>query len=303
MMSIQSKWTILILKGSDGGPKKVRLSPFVAEILVVFLIGLAIFSAYSGYRLYAMRSQFSMLSNLRKENRDQARQLAVLAKKVSSLDREVRELSAYNRHLSEVANITLKGREGIIGIGGGGGGINLLSVREPISEKMLARALHSHIKDLGDSVRIEEEISKRLLAGLERRRSIMAHTPSIWPLRGWLTSPFGWRVSPFTGKREFHEGVDIAARYGSPIYAPADGVVTFYGRNGGYGNFLIINHGFGLVTRYGHLKSVCVKVGQIVSRGQKIGYEGDSGRSTGPHLHYEVLVNGIHVNPKRYMLK
>ncbi len=303
-MSPKSRWTILIFKGNDGSsPRKIKLSPLIAEILLVCLIGLAIFSAYSGYRLVTMRTQFSLLSNLKKENKDQARQLTVLAKKVSYLDQEVRELSAYNRHLSQVANITLKGREGIIGIGGGGGGVSLLSMNEPISEKMLARALHSHIKDLDDNVKIEEEISKRLLADLERRRSIMAHTPSIWPLRGWLTSPFGWRISPFTGKKEFHEGVDIAARYGSPIYAPADGIVTFYGRNGGYGNFLIINHGFGIVTRYGHLKGACVKVGQIVHRGQKIAYEGDTGRSTGPHLHYEVLVNGIHVNPKRYMLK
>ncbi|MCD6569956.1 MAG: M23 family metallopeptidase, partial [Deltaproteobacteria bacterium] len=188
---------------------------------------------------------------------------------------------------------------------GGGGGTLMGSECSPeiITETILARNLHSHIKQLGDSIHIEKEVSKELLARLERQRSIMAHTPSIWPVRGWLTSPFGWRKSPFTGEREFHKGVDIAARKGTPIYAPADGIVTSYGPNGAFGDFLVINHGYGIVTRYGHLLKSYVSPSRYVHKGDIVACVGNTGRSTGPHLHYEVLVNGVHVNPKRYMLK
>ncbi|MFZ0961028.1 MAG: M23 family metallopeptidase [Terriglobia bacterium] len=126
-------------------------------------------------------------------------------------------------------------------------------------------------------------------------------TPSIWPVRGIITAGFGQRMDPFTGEGEFHTGVDIAAPVGTPIRAAADGILFFAGRDANYGNEALIDHGYGLTTKYAHLSSLCVAVGQEVRRGQVIGTVGSTGRSTGPHLHYEVLVGGTPVNPAKYL--
>ena len=122
-------------------------------------------------------------------------------------------------------------------------------------------------------------------------------TPSIWPTQGYVSSPYGLRF----GGTEFHQGIDIAAEMGTPIVAAADGVVTAAGWNGGYGNMVDVDHGSGVVTRYGHASAVAVTVGQQVRRGQVIAYVGSTGRSTGPHLHYEVRVGGQPVNPAAYL--
>jgi murein DD-endopeptidase MepM/ murein hydrolase activator NlpD len=119
---------------------------------------------------------------------------------------------------------------------------------------------------------------------------------------GWKTSSFGYRRSPFTGRRELHKGLDIAAPNGSPIIAPADGVVTYSARKGLMGNMISIKHGYGLLTRYGHLSKMLKKKGEKVERGEIIALVGSTGRSTGPHLHYEVRLNGVPVNPEKYIL-
>jgi murein DD-endopeptidase MepM/ murein hydrolase activator NlpD len=125
--------------------------------------------------------------------------------------------------------------------------------------------------------------------------------PSLWPVRGWITAGFGQRMDPFTGEGAFHAGVDIGASYGTSVEASADGLVLQAGRNSGYGNEVLIDHGFGLTTKYGHLSKIYVVVGEEVKRGQVIGAVGATGRATGPHLHYEVAVNDTPVNPAKYL--
>jgi murein DD-endopeptidase MepM/ murein hydrolase activator NlpD len=125
--------------------------------------------------------------------------------------------------------------------------------------------------------------------------------PNLWPVEGQVTGSFGERIDPFNGEGAFHSGVDIGTNYGHPIVAPADGVVTFTDSLGGYGKAIMINHGNGISTRYGHLAGFAVAAGQAVHRGDVIGYVGDSGRSTGPHLHYEVRINDTPVNPYKYL--
>jgi murein DD-endopeptidase MepM/ murein hydrolase activator NlpD len=129
----------------------------------------------------------------------------------------------------------------------------------------------------------------------------MASAPSLWPVEGRITGAFGARVDPFSGEGAFHRGVDISAAYGSMIVAPADGVVSFADFSSGYGRMVVIEHGHGVTTRYGHLSAFAVTDGQHVQRGETIGYVGLSGRSTGPHLHYEVWVRGTPVNPYKYL--
>lgn len=127
--------------------------------------------------------------------------------------------------------------------------------------------------------------------------------PMIAPVQGWVTSDFGLRRSPLSGRRQLHEGVDIASTYGSAVIATGDGVVTFAGRYGGLGQKIVLDHGYGLATVYGHNSQILVSDGERVERGQIIARVGSSGRSTGPHLHYEVLVNGIPIDPRHFLLE
>ena len=129
----------------------------------------------------------------------------------------------------------------------------------------------------------------------------MAAAPTMWPVEGPVTGAFGERIDPFNGEGAFHTGVDISTAYGQPVIAPADGVVVFAGDAGGYGRLIVLEHGQGISTRYGHLASYAAAIGQSVRRGDVIGYVGRSGRSTGPHLHYEVRIQNVPVNPHKYL--
>jgi len=132
---------------------------------------------------------------------------------------------------------------------------------------------------------------------VERREQLASATPSIWPAHGWLTGTFGGRSDPFTGEPGYHQGIDISTEKGQPVYATADGTVEAASYTGDYGNLIVLRHGFGLTTRYGHLSSFAVKVDQSVKRGAVIGYVGSTGRSTGAHVHYEIHANGKLINP------
>ena len=137
--------------------------------------------------------------------------------------------------------------------------------------------------------------------GVQRRQALAAATPSIWPVTGWLSSPYGNRRDPFTGGADFHPGLDISADYGLPVRATADGTVLVAERSGTYGNLVEIDHGYGIVTRYGHLSRFGARAGQPVHRGDVIGYVGSTGRSTSAHLHYEILLNGKLTNPLKLL--
>lgn len=141
-----------------------------------------------------------------------------------------------------------------------------------------------------------------LVDGLKGKQRRLVSTPSIWPTKGWVTSRFGYRISPFTGARQFHSGLDIAGRPGTPVVAPADGRVVQVGPNGALGRTVVLDHGYGIRTTFGHNSDVIVQRGQRVERGEKIAFLGSTGRSTGPHLHYMVQVDGRRVDPMNYIL-
>lgn len=147
----------------------------------------------------------------------------------------------------------------------------------------------------------QEKSLKELKNAVIQRNQRMASTPSIWPVAGRITSPFGYRRSPFGNRKEFHDGLDIAASYGTSIRAAADGMVVFTGYKSGYGNMVTISHGYGFETSYGHTSKILVKRGQKVTKGQVIAQVGNTGRSTGPHVHYMVSVNGELKNPANYL--
>jgi murein DD-endopeptidase MepM/ murein hydrolase activator NlpD len=149
---------------------------------------------------------------------------------------------------------------------------------------------------------LQKQSFEEILKTAEREKHILDHTPSIKPTIGPVVSGFGWRRNPLFGGVQFHKGLDIATPTGSPIVAPADGVVKSSGMKGGYGYCVFIDHGYGFETRYAHCSAILVSEGESVKRGDLIALVGTTGWSIGPHLHYEVLVNHIHVDPARYVL-
>jgi murein DD-endopeptidase MepM/ murein hydrolase activator NlpD len=174
----------------------------------------------------------------------------------------------------------------------GGVGPVLASRAELLGEER--SALTKRMENLDSSFdRLEQAWGERL--------KVLASTPSLAPVVGFFSDGFGWRRDPIDGSREFHKGVDIVAPSGTPVHAAADGLVTAAGRMAGYGSMIHLVHGYGLGTRYGHLSKVLVTPGQRVKRGDVIGLVGSTGRSTGPHLHYEVFRTGNQVDPRRYL--
>ena len=179
-----------------------------------------------------------------------------------------------------------------------------LSMDELASDALDVSGLPASVRVNVDQLLRETVLLKDSFEDIEnkvkKQRTLLDHTPTIMPTTGWFSSYFGRRRDPFTGRRQYHRGVDIASRKGTPIYATADGVVknNIYDKN--LGRLLIIDHGYGYETRYGHLHKSLVKKGQEVKRGQKIALMGSTGRSTSSHLHYEVKLNGQHQNPLNY---
>ena len=162
--------------------------------------------------------------------------------------------------------------------------------------------LTARLEKLSAEATRQEQSLQELQAYFQDQKSMLASVPSIWPVRGWITSDFGARLDPYTAERVVHSGLDIAGPHGKEVVAPSDGTVVFAGLEGGYGNVLVIDHGYGIKTRFGHLSAISVKAGEHVKRGDLIANIGNTGRSTGPHLHYEVRVNGIAQNPRKFIL-
>ncbi|MFY4730601.1 M23 family metallopeptidase [Nitrospira sp. BLG_2] len=156
---------------------------------------------------------------------------------------------------------------------------------------------------LSKQATVQERILDELSQAVEQRSSRWASTPSIWPVKGWVTSGFGPRVSPFTEKPAWHDGLDIGAAPNTPVHAPAQGRITSIGYDSKLGNMVRVDHGFGVETIYGHLAKALVKEGQRVDRGDVIALVGSSGLATGPHLHYMVKLNGQTLDPTKYILE
>ncbi len=237
------------------------------------------------------------------ELKDQRRQIQAFACEIEALKDQIKGLGQLEDQVRLIADIDKKGTSsGLLGIGG----VPETDLDQEIPletrHNALIREMHQQIKDIQSVVDKEKLNFNDLISKLEKKRNLLAATPSIKPVDGIITSPFGYRRSPFTGKKTFHSGLDISNRLGTKIVTTADGKIIFTGRKTNYGNVVIIDHGYGKTTKYAHLRDILVNKGQQVKRGEAIATLGNTGKSTGPHLHYEVLVNGAPVNPKKYIL-
>ncbi len=178
-----------------------------------------------------------------------------------------------------------------------------LSEENQLWERDLAAKVQKKIDWLQREAVYQERSLEELTEAAKERWTRWGSTPSVWPVKGWVTSGFGPRISPFTGLPAIHDGLDIGAPPNAPVHATAGGLVTVVGFDAKMGNMVAIEHGFGLETQYGHLAKAIAKQGQKVKRGDLIGLVGSSGLSTGPHLHYMIKVNERPVNPQRYILE
>jgi murein DD-endopeptidase MepM/ murein hydrolase activator NlpD len=247
-------------------------------------------STFFSVQYFTSLSQTHELSKLRRENKELQVANEQFSGSVESLRTQLRKVEDRTRKLAIIAGITTLDETSQ----GGSGGVRsedaaALPYRDDV-DKMSFRS-----KSLNTDLNILEQ---KFVA----QSQLLSSTPSIAPVRGILTDGFGGRSDPFTGEAGQHNAVDISSAVGQPVRAPADGIVIKAEWANGYGNVIYISHGYGYSTRYGHLASYNARAGQRVKRGDIIGYVGSTGRSTGPHLHYEVRVNNNPVNPLEYIL-
>jgi murein DD-endopeptidase MepM/ murein hydrolase activator NlpD len=250
-----------------------------------------------------VRKKTFELNQLRQQTQEQKSKIHFFASKIEDLEKQLSRLKDFDKRIRIIANLE-KGGETTLFMGMGGPSPS--DVREKLKAENddmgLAQQMRSDIERLESEATSQEQSLSELERLLQSKKEMLAHTPSIWPVHGWVTSGFGFRINPFTGLNQMHEGLDIANRIGTPVIAPADGIVSDTGKDSAYGNSIVISHGFGINSRFLHLSKILVRAGQRVKRGDRIAEVGTTGMSTGPHLHYEVRVNGIPVNPLRYIV-
>ncbi len=291
-------YTVVVFSGSNTSePRRFSLKKGFLKFFLGATISFFVVFVVISVQFYQVAQQVKDLGPLRKENKAQKIQIQGFSGTIEDLKSQVLRLVEFDRKLRVMTDIgPPKGSINSFGVGGSEDGS---AAQSGISmEDSMRREL-----ELLQSRVIEQEKSyQELEEVVQDRQSLWASTPSIWPTSGWLSSTFGKRISPFSGRLQNHNGIDIAARPGTPIVAPASGVVSYSRFNGGFGRFLKIDHGYGIKTHYGHLSKISVKVGQQVKRGEVIAYVGNTGLSTGPHLHYEVSVNKVTIDPMRYIL-
>ena len=297
------KITIVLIPDGGNNVKQIKIPKKFFIFSFLFFISTSLFLAWTIRDYHAVKTRIPLLSNLQEENKKQKEHLVALAQKFDKISTKMIELKKFDHKLKTMVNLE-SGEDNTPFLGIGGSDPTLLSPDYTIEKvhRKLTRLMHQTLDNLSSEISIQINEKAELHKFLENQKSMLICTPSIWPTKGWITSRFGYRISPFTNEREFHQGLDISNRINTIVISPANGIVSASGLDHGYGKIVSINHGYGLKSKYAHLSKILVKKGQYVKRGQKIAMLGNSGRTTGPHLHYEVHLNGVPVNPLRYIL-
>ena len=334
-MSNGKKLTLFLVSNDNGQTRKVVISAtwmkaatFIgAVVILAFAAGMV---DYFGLLVQSLENK-----RLRSENAQLLKQFQVVEGKVSSLENSLERVKTFTTKLKLITNIDAEDRVTKLTMGNKPAPGQQVEEFEPMDQRSSSEALAEQDEVFEKPQALNEnkgEVAEQVAAGkdyaslvvridkavretqlkeqsvidlwesLSERQSLINATPNVKPARGWLTSRFGYRVSPFSGKSIMHAGLDIAAAPGSPVYAPADGVISFAGYDSGYGKLVSVDHGYGVTTRFGHTSQIYVQVGQKVSKWDVIAAVGNTGRSTGPHLHYEVRINGTPVDPINFIL-
>jgi len=308
MVMMKKKLTLLIFDATGTPVKQTSIPRMLLPMTFVIVMAAAtlLYWGISDYLrlknevkdVHSLRSSLQMQEELVVQHQSQ---IVSFSNKINALNTKLAELGNFEQKIRIIANLGPNNDgSSIFGVGGSDPeDLDPTTMMEQDYQE-LVRDMHVEISEIDQASHNQQQSFSTIFSQLEGKRNLLAATPSVRPLKGWISSRFGYRESPFTGRREFHRGLDIATHAGSPIIAPANGLVTFAGGKGLMGNMVAIEHGFGMVTRYGHAQKLLKKKGDRVKRGEVIALVGNTGRSTGPHLHYEVRLNGVAVNPVNY---
>jgi murein DD-endopeptidase MepM/ murein hydrolase activator NlpD len=295
--------TFIVLSSTRGNMRQFKVAPFlIAAALIVFVASLLV-GGYGTYYFMSAKQAREDMRGLRREARSHEVQMRKVASELENLKQQITKLNQMDKKIRIIANLQENPLEvQNAGVGGVGPEEGLLQSFQREAGRGVLNRIKEEFGRLKNLAGQQETSFKSLEEQLREKQVLLASTPSIWPTQGWLTCGFGNRQSPFTGLREFHRGVDVAGKLGTPVIAPADGVIVETGPDKDFGEIVRMDHGFGFNTFYGHLSEILVKKGQRVHRGEVIAKVGNTGRTTGPHLHYELYADGIPVNPTRYIL-
>lgn len=326
------RYSLIVMSGETApirrfevGKRRIRRVAWTAggaatAFVLMLLVG--------GIDYVRLRRDNAELDALRRETAERREAIAAFETQLDTMSSRLATLREFERKVRIIANLpgaAATGGEQVVEVGSGEGGDleegagafppdTLGGPGEPAAPEP-ADAANDAPRTDAERVSALQSLVERLIAvaeersgsldevasSLETKRRYLASSPSIWPAKGWLTSRFGYRISPFTGRRQFHAGIDIAGERGTDIVAPARAVVAFAGTRGPLGKSVILDHGYGVRTHYGHADELHVTKGDEVQRGQVIASLGNTGRSTGPHLHYTVEVEGKARNPLDYI--
>ncbi len=294
-------FTLMIIPNRKSGVKKISVPKKVIRNILIGCVVLVLATLFVIYDYAGIKRDRAELARLREQTQKQSQEFRELAMKIDAFSDQMEKLRQLDKKIRILASYQIgKDKNLLLGIGGSDDETRVRDLLNAEHEKLI-EGMRSSITKLNEDAAERQKSFQELLAFLHEQKSILASTPSLWPVRGWITSGFGWRESPFKNGSEFHNGIDIAARYGTAIVAPADGLVIQTSSGSQDGNLIKIEHGHGFSTCYAHLSKIAVKVGTRVKKGSVIGFVGDTGRSTGSHLHYMVLINDIPVSPQKYL--
>jgi murein DD-endopeptidase MepM/ murein hydrolase activator NlpD len=297
-------FTFLYVPANNTGLKTVRVPKWLAfSVLAVMTVVVAV--ATGAVLQYTLKAgETYQVTRLTKENAVLRAQLDGLSHDVTQLEGQVRQNFDFQKKARLLANLDDLA-EDVTEVGVGGpdfGFVRSLSTLDEGTREQVS-GLREDVEKLVRQARLQSDVYRDIVSTLGDNQDRLNSTPSIKPVgRGWISSRFGRRMDPITGRSSRHWGVDYSARLGTPIFAAADGIVTFAGKWGDFGYTVELNHGFDYVTRYAHASKLLVKKGQRVKRGDVIARVGSSGRSTATHLHYEVIYKGHKKNPLAYVL-
>jgi len=295
-------FTLMIIPRRKSAVTKLSLSStLIRGLLIIFILAVLVIF-YMFYDYASIKRDKAELARLRIETVEQSQQLQEMALKIDEFADRIEEFNQFDKKLRIVANYQIaRDKRMLLGIGGSGK--TQIKIKDLLDQDQvkLVSGMRKSISQLNEDANLMEKSFTDLLKFLREQKSLLAATPSIWPVKGWVTSGFGSRKSPFGSGAEFHGGIDIATRMGKEIICPADGFVVEAAPQAADGNMVKVDHGHGIMTSYSHLSKFAIKQGSRVKRGDVLGYVGTTGRSTGYHLHYAVYLNKIPVNPRRYL--
>jgi murein DD-endopeptidase MepM/ murein hydrolase activator NlpD len=298
------RYTILIANRNSGTVRRLTVARLPVGLagaavlgvpLIFMLIGLG---ARQATRL-EVESLRTTNETLKVENDSYREATGELAVQISSLQAALAQLSD-QAQLDPATKEAIQKLPAVIRSRAVGGSLPSSLTETPKAETGTPQGTFGALRGL---LGVLEDSLASVKTKVESQQALARATPSIWPIAGWLSSGYGNRSDPFTGQPDFHAGLDISADKGTPVRATADGVVESAAYNGNYGNSILISHGFGIETRFGHLSGYAVGVGQKVKRGDVVGYVGSTGRATASHLHYEILLNGSAINPLKLLAR